>query len=159
MTDGRLEVSRLIAAPSSAVFSLICQPSGHVAIDASGMLQSAEGDPVRAVDDEFLVHMDREALNDRPLGKYDVRVVVTRYDLDALLEWRVTVGDYPDLGYRYGYTLAPRDGGTLVTSYFDWSALRGDPERFGRFPLVAEATHRATLGILARTVEPAAASS
>jgi hypothetical protein len=33
-----------------------------VAIDSSGMLQSAGGDPVGQVGDQFVAHMDREAL-------------------------------------------------------------------------------------------------
>ena len=41
------------------------------------MLQDADGDPVRAAGDSFVVHMDREALNDYPqLGKYDVTVEI-----------------------------------------------------------------------------------
>jgi hypothetical protein len=37
-----------------------------VAIDSSGMLQDAEGQPVSAVGDTFVIHMDRESLNDYP---------------------------------------------------------------------------------------------
>ena len=33
------------------------------------MLMSASGDRVGAVGDEFVVHMDRDALNDYPLGE------------------------------------------------------------------------------------------
>ncbi len=39
----RFEVQRTIAAPPSAVFSILTSPEGHVSIDASGMLQWAEG--------------------------------------------------------------------------------------------------------------------
>ena len=53
---------------------MLCDPQGHVAIDASGMLQDADGDAVTAVGDTFVVHMDREALNDFPMGTYDVTV-------------------------------------------------------------------------------------
>jgi hypothetical protein len=81
-TDGpveRLEVERLIPAEPAAIFSVLCDPQGHVAIDSSGMLQSAEGDPVAAVGDTFVVHMDREALNDYPLGQYDVTVSIVTF--------------------------------------------------------------------------------
>ena len=52
MTDGaapaeqRLIVRRAIAADPATIFGILRTPSGHVAIDASGMLMSAEGEPV-----------------------------------------------------------------------------------------------------------------
>ena len=66
MTD-RIEVQRTIAAPAADIFAVLTDPQGHVAIDASGMLQDATGDPARRVGDRFVVHMDREALNDFPM--------------------------------------------------------------------------------------------
>ena len=48
----RLEVDRAIAAAPSAIFDILRSPDGHVAIDASGMLMSAEGDPAAAVANE-----------------------------------------------------------------------------------------------------------
>jgi hypothetical protein len=48
-----------------------------VAIDASGMLQDFTGEPAEKVGDTFVIHMDRESLNDIPLGKYDVTVHIT----------------------------------------------------------------------------------
>ena len=41
-------------------------PKGHVAIDASGMLQSSSGEPATAEGDTFVIHMDRESLGDLP---------------------------------------------------------------------------------------------
>jgi hypothetical protein len=61
----RLEVQRAIAAEPAAIFRVVTDPQGHVAIDSSGMLMGASGDPVRTVGDTFVVHMDREALNIR----------------------------------------------------------------------------------------------
>src|SRR3954447_1012746 len=72
----RIEVSRLIPAPAGAVFAVLTDPKGHVDIDASGMLIDAEGEPVKQPGDRFLVHMDRDALGDVPLGKYDVELVI-----------------------------------------------------------------------------------
>lgn len=89
MTD-RIETERTIAAPASEIFAVLCDPQGHVAIDSSGMLQDADGDPVRAVGDSFVVHMDRESLNDFPqLGKYDVTVEITEFEPDRLIAWTV----------------------------------------------------------------------
>jgi hypothetical protein len=54
-------------------------PNGHVSIDSSGMLMDASGEPANAEGDTFTIHMDREALNDFPMGKYDVKVVITKF--------------------------------------------------------------------------------
>ena len=80
MTDPqteRMEVQRAIAADPTTVFDIVRSPEGHVAIDASGMLMSATGEPATGVGDTFTIHMDREALNDYPLGLYDVCLLYT----------------------------------------------------------------------------------
>jgi hypothetical protein len=153
-TTERFEVRRQVAAPPGQIFALLCDPKGHVAIDSSGMLQTAEGKPVNAVGDEFVVHMDRESLNDYPMGKYDVTVVITEFQLDALLEWTIRGTIKPPLRHRYGYQLEPSEIGTLVTSYYDWSEIDEAYRNAEIFPVIPEAALRATLGILARTVGP-----
>jgi hypothetical protein len=153
MTVDRIEVQRRIAADPSTIFALLRDPAGHVAIDSSGMLISATGDPVTAVGDSFVVHMDREALNDYPeLGKYDVTVTITVFDPDREIAWAPLGQIRPALGHIYGYTLAPTDDGTLVTSYYDWSSIDPAWRDAGIFPVISEGALRATLGILARTV-------
>jgi hypothetical protein len=139
----RLEVQRAIAAPPEAIFAVLTDPRGHVAIDSSGMLMAATGDRVTKAGDTFVVHMDREALNDYPLGRYDVTVEIA---------WTV-LGRF-NIGHVYGYRLEPIDAGTLVTSYYDWSAIEQSWRDAAIFPVVPESALRATLGILARTVAP-----
>lgn len=153
MTVQRFEVQRRIGAPPAKVFALLCDPRGHVAIDSSGMLQSAEGDPVTKVGDGFVVHMDREALGDYPLGRYDVTVSITQFTPDAHIEWTVSGVLQPPIRHLYGYQLEPTEDGTLVTSYYDWSRIDDAYRDKGIFPVIPEAALRATLGILARTVE------
>ncbi|MEU8960877.1 SRPBCC family protein [Streptomyces sp. NPDC048491] len=153
MTSERFEVTRQIAATPSVIFDVLRSPQGHVRIDSSGMLQSAEGAPVGAVGDEFLVHMDREALGDLPMGRYDVTVIITRYERDAVLEWTISGTIQPPIRHLYGYRLAPNESGTAVTSYYDWSEIDDRYREAGIFPVIPEAGLRATLGILARTVE------
>ena len=98
MTD-RIETQRTIAAVAPDIFAVLCDPQGHVAIDASGMLQGAEGDPVRGVGDRFVVHMDRESLNDFPqLGRYDVTVDITAFEQDRLIAWTVLGQLQPPIG-------------------------------------------------------------
>jgi Polyketide cyclase / dehydrase and lipid transport len=153
MTSERLEVQRTIPADQATIFGLLSDPQGHVAIDSSGMLMAATGEPVAAVGDTFVVHMDREALNDYPeLGRYDVTVTIVTFEPDREIAWTILGQIRPPIGHVYGYTLMPVDGGTLVTSYYDWSAIDETWRKAGIFPVISEAALRATLGILARTV-------
>ena len=152
MTTERIEVPRTIAAPPSDIFRILCDPQGHVAIDSSGMLQDATGDPVRAEGDTFVVHMDREALNDYPMGRYDVQVTITKLVPDREIAWTILGQIKPQIGHVYGYRLEPADGGTLVTSYYDWSGIDAVWKEADIFPVISEGALRATLGILARTV-------
>lgn len=154
MTNERLEVQRTIPADAAAIFEVLCDPQGHVSIDSSGMLIDATGDPVRAVGDSFVVHMDREALNDYPLGKYDVTVTITAYEPDREIAWTILGKIRPQIGHVYGYRLEPvEDGeGTLVTSYYDWSSIDPEWKAAQIFPVIPESALRATLGILTRTV-------
>ena len=147
----RLEVQRTIAADPAAIFRLLSDPQGHVAIDSSGMLMDATGEPVTAVGDSFVVHMDREALNDYPMGLYDVTVTITTFDPDREIAWTILGQIRPPIGHVYGYRLEPAEGGTLVTSYYDWSTIDPAWKEAGIFPVISEGALRATLGILART--------
>ncbi|HLX89381.1 MAG TPA: SRPBCC family protein [Acidimicrobiales bacterium] len=151
-TEERIEVQRAIAAPAAAIFRVLRHPQGHVDIDSSGMLVDADGDPVEKVGDSFVVHMDRESLNDYPLGRYDVTVVITTYEPDREIAWTVIGQIRPPMGHVYGYRLEPVDEGTLVTSYYDWSTVDQSWKDSGVFPVMSEGALRATLGILARTV-------
>ena len=65
-----------------------------------------------------------------------------------------TVRGQLNLGHVYGYRLEPIEAGTLVTSYYDWSAAEQDWKDAAIFPVIPETALRATLGILARTVAP-----
>jgi Polyketide cyclase / dehydrase and lipid transport len=152
MAADRIEVQRTIAAEPAVIFAILRDPQGHVAIDSSGMLQSAEGEPVGAVGDTFVVHMDREALNDYPLGKYDVTVKITEFEPDREIAWTIEGNIKPPIGHVYGYRLEPAaDGGTLATSYYDWSDISQQWRDAGIFPVISEGALRATLGILSRT--------
>ncbi|MBV8463395.1 MAG: SRPBCC family protein [Acidimicrobiales bacterium] len=151
-TDERIEVTRAIPADASAIFGVLRDPRGHVAIDSSGMLMDATGDAVSAVGDTFVVHMDREALNDYPMGQYDVTVRITAFEPDREIAWTILGQIEPPLGHVYGYRLEPGTDGTQVTSYYDWSAADPVWKDGGIFPVIPESALRATLGILDRTV-------
>lgn len=154
MTSERIEVQRIIPADPATVFAVLCRPDGHVAIDSSGMLMDATGDPVTAVGDSFVVHMDREALNDYPLGLYDVTVQIVTFEQDREIAWTIVGQIKPQIGHVYGYRLEPIDEGTLATSYYDWADIDPAWREADIFPIIPESALRATLGILSRTVAP-----
>jgi hypothetical protein len=150
----RFELQRPIAAPAADIFRIVSDPAGHVAIDSTGMLQSYTGDPAAKVGDEFVIHMDRESLNDFPLGKYDVTVKITAFEQDEEVAWTILGQLEPPIGHIYGYRLEPgeEEGTTLVTSYYDWSEIHPEWRERNIFPIISELAIRATLGILERTV-------
>ena len=152
MTE-RMEVQRTIAAPAADIFAVLCDPQGHVAIDATGMLQDADGEPAKGAGDSFVIHMDREALNDFPMGKYDVTVEIREFEKDRLIAWTILGQIRPQIGHVYGYRLEPSDGDeTVVTSFYDWSNIDPKWREANIFPIIPESALRATLGILDRTV-------
>jgi uncharacterized protein YndB with AHSA1/START domain len=149
----RIEVQRTIPAAPSEIFAVLTDPIGHVAIDAAGMLMDATGERVTAVGDEFVVHMDREALGDRPLGHYDVTVSITAFEPDREIAWTIVGGvAKPPIGHVYGYRLEPVEDGTRVTSYYDWSDIHPEWRERDIFPVIPEQALRATLGVLERVV-------
>jgi len=148
----RMEVQRTIAADPSTIFDVLRDPSGHVEIDSTGMLMAATGESVQAVGDRFVVHMDRESLNDYPLSKYDVTVTITAFERDREIAWTIDGQIQPSIGHVYGYRLEPIGHATLVTSYYDWSDIHPEWRERNIFPIISEAALRATLGILDRTV-------
>jgi hypothetical protein len=151
MTE-RFEVQRTIPADAATIFGVLCDPKGHVAIDASGMLQSSTGEAAAAVGDTFVIHMDREALGDLPMGKYDVIVTITGYEQDRFITWEVSGENFPSIGHYYGYRLEPAADGTVVTSIYDWSAVDDKWKSRGGWPVIPESALKASLGILERTV-------
>jgi hypothetical protein len=148
----RIEVSRPVEATPAEVFAVLCDPQGHVAIDSSGMLQSADGESVTAAGDSFVVHMDRESLGDYDLGTYDVTVTISAYEQDREIAWTVLGRVRPQIGHVYGYRLEPTEQGCLVTSYYDWSEIAPEWREADIFPVLSEGALKATLGILDRTV-------
>lgn len=103
--EQRLEVSRAIAADAATIFALLRDPNGHVAVDATGMLMAASGEPAQAVGDTFVVHMDRDALRDFDLGEYDVIVTYVTYEPDREIAWTVGMAPGQTFGHTYGYRL------------------------------------------------------
>jgi hypothetical protein len=146
--EERISATRRIAAPAAAIFAIVSDPAGQVAIDGSHMLVAApEATRLQAVGDTFTMDMDREALGDLPLGKYQVLNTVTKIEPDRLLEWNVGSAERGPIGHVYGYVLEPvDDGATDVTSYCDWSGISDAiRERIARWPIVPKMALISTL--------------
>lgn len=156
MSSCRIEVERAIAATPAEVFDVVSDPLGHVKIDASGMLMSAIGARPTGVGDRFEVQMDRDSLRDMDLGEYKVTVVIETFVKDEEIAWSIDGTVQPPIGHIYGYRLQEIEGGTLVTSYYDWSNPHPQHAELveALFPIISENHLLATLGILARTVAP-----
>ncbi|MGQ0625705.1 MAG: polyketide cyclase [Sporichthyaceae bacterium] len=156
MTNDRFEVSRPVMFDAATVFRLLCDPGGHVAIDSSGMLQDHTGEPVTAIGDSFVIHMDRESLGDFPLGRYDVTVPITVFEPDREIAWKILGQVRPPVGHTFGYRLepthTPEGAATLVTSYYDWTGIHPEWRAKNIFPILSELNLKATLGILERTL-------
>jgi hypothetical protein len=82
----------------------------------------------------------------------DIFAVLCEFDKDRLIAWTILGQIRPQIGHIYGYRLEPTDGGTLVTSFYDWSDIDPQWREANIFPVVPESALRATLGILDRTV-------
>jgi hypothetical protein len=76
------------------------------------------------------------------------------YEQDREIAWTILGQIEPPIGHVYGYRLEPAEGGTLVTSYYDWSDIHDEWRARNIFPIIPETSLRNTLGILARTVQP-----
>jgi hypothetical protein len=79
-------------------------------------------------------------------------VKITAFEPNREIAWTILGTIDPPLGHVYGYRLEPEGSGTLVTSYYDWSAIDPTWREAGIFPVLSEGALRATLGILDRTV-------
>ncbi len=156
MSEERVSVTRVIAAPAAAIYAIVSDPEGHVRIDGSGMLEaSAESKPLTSVGETFDIHMDRTPLNDIPgLVKYSVRNTVTQIEPDRLVEWTIGGIDQPPLGHVYGWRLTPvSDSETEVTNYCDWTDIVQALRDAGRtWPIVPVEMLEESLGKLERLV-------
>jgi hypothetical protein len=79
-------------------------------------------------------------------------VTITKFQVDREIAWTVAGVARPSMGHVYGYLLEPTDGTTVVTSYYDWSGVSHEWKEADIFPVISEATLRATLGVLERNV-------
>lgn len=140
----QLRVTRDVAASPEQVFAVLIDPSRHTLFDGADMLRGlAEGGPITAVGDAFIMNMEN-----RILGDYQVRNEVNAYEPDRKLGWLPVlypkggytdkIGDMDPGGHSYTWELTPNgSGGTTVTQTYDWSGV-WDPGFKSRFPMLNE---------------------
>ena len=139
MSTERVSATRRIAAPAAAIYAIVSDPNGHVAIDGSGMLDAApDARPLTEVGETFVIDMDRTPLGDIPgLVKYTVQNTVTAIEPDRLFEWTIGGIDQPPLGHVYGWKLEPvSETETDVTNYCDWTNISADLRARREWPIV-----------------------
>lgn len=122
----RVSVSRPIAAPAAEIFQVLANPANHPALDGSGMLRGAQGQPVPGgVGDTFTMAMH---LSD--LGDYLMLNRIVTFERDRQIAWEPTPGDErtaqiagmpvgSSQGYSWGFLLQPDGDTTIVTEVFD----------------------------------------
>lgn len=152
MSEGRVVVERVVAAPPAAVFEVVSDPARHPEIDGSGMVVSApNGRPVTAAGDRFGMSMKWGV-------GYQMTNVVTEYEPDRRFVWRplvarpAWVGKLAERsgGHVWGYELEAADGGTRVRHFYDWSAATLAERLYIRAMRWPDRARRAMTGTLER---------
>jgi hypothetical protein len=139
----RVSGSRVVRASPEQIFDLLADPSRHVEIDGSGMVQQARGEGSR-------LELGSKFGMDMKMGPLPYRITntVVEYGEGRLIAWQ-------HFGkHRWRYELEPVDGGTLVTETFDYStAVSPKGIELMGYPTKHCANIDATLERLAAAVE------
>lgn len=157
-TSKKLQASKVISAPQDEIFALLADPNRHAELDGAGMIRGVEGDipPIAGIGQVFTMNMHAD-----DLGDYRMLNAVTSYVAGARVGWAPKVdptcelydklGDMDASGHTYTYDLRAVDGGTEVTSTYDWTGVK-DPKFEELCPRVSQEQLAATLDRLDATV-------
>lgn len=157
-TDKKLQASKVINAPVGDVFALLADPNRHAELDGAGMIQGVEGDtpPISGIGQMFTMNMHAE-----DMGDYRMVNSVTAYMAPGRVGWSPKVdptcelaeklGDMDTSGHTFTYDLVEVDGGTEVTSTYDWTGVK-DPKLEELCPRVSQEQLAGTLDKLAAAV-------
>lgn len=154
-TDKKLQATKVIDAPAEAVFALLSDPNQHSAIDGADSIRGVEGTtpPISGIGQVFTMNMHAD-----DLGDYRMVNSVTAYVPGARIGWAPKVDPTCELaeklggmdasGHTFTYDLREVDGGTEVTSVYDWTGVK-DPQFEKMFPRVSQEQLAGTLDRLA----------
>jgi uncharacterized protein YndB with AHSA1/START domain len=149
--DQRIQATRTIEAPTTAVFDVLSNPARHAELDGSGFIVSDEKtDRITGVGQTFRMNMQGPHMG----GEYQTDNVVTGYDENHLLAWRTAPAGQEPPGWEWVWQLTANGAdATDVTVVYDWSEVT-DPDLLKKitFPLVPQDALEASLGKLAEAV-------
>ncbi|GAA5148016.1 SRPBCC family protein [Nocardioides marinquilinus] len=149
--DQRIQATRTIEAPTTAVFDVLSNPARHAELDGSGFVISDEKtDRITAVGQTFRMNMQGPHMG----GEYQTDNVVTGYDQNHLLAWRTAPAGQEPPGWEWVWQLTANGAdATDVTVVYDWSEVT-DPDLLKKitFPLVPQEALESSLGKLAEAV-------
>jgi uncharacterized protein YndB with AHSA1/START domain len=142
-----VHASRDIAAPASAIFELIADPSQQPRWDGNDNLaEAAEGQRVRAVGDVFTTMLLNGLVRENH---------VVEFEDGRLIAWRPSEPGSPPPGHLWRWQLEPIDDAhTRVTHTYDWTRLT-DEKRLVRARATTADKLLASLTRLAALAEPA----
>ena len=142
-TDRKLQASKVVDASSGEVWALVSDPSRHAELDGAGMVRGVEGEaqPIGGIGQVFAMNMHAEDLGDyRMINSVTAYVPGARVGwaprLDPTCELAERLGDLDVSGHTFTYDLREVDGGTEVTSSYEWTGVK-DPRFAEMFPRVS----------------------
>lgn len=149
--EKRIEVTRTIDAPTTAVFDVLSNPQRHAELDGSGFVISDDrSDRITGTGQTFRMNMSGDHMG----GDYQTDNVVTGYDENHLLAWQTAPAGVEPPGWEWVWQLdAEGADSTRVTLVYDWSNVT-DPDILSKvsFPLVPQQALEDSLGNLAEAV-------
>lgn len=115
---------RTVAAPSSAIFELIADPSAQPRWDGNSNLGEApQGQRVTAVGNVFRMLLTKGAVRENH---------VVEFEEGRLIAWMPAEEGKPPIGQLWRWELEPQgESRTLVRHTYDWTKLE-DPQRLPR---------------------------
>jgi hypothetical protein len=155
--DGNVvSVERVIAAPPSALFRIVADPTRHPDIDGSGsVVKPKAGAPSQ------LELGSRFGMSMKVGVPYSMSNTVIEFEPDRRIAWKTTLSGFLGryLGGRiWRYEFEPVDGGTLVRESWDISQdKQATFLRRGKLPSVSAESMEKTLARLAALTESPAA--
>lgn len=157
-TSKNLQATKVINAPADEIFALLADPNRHAELDGAGMLRGVEGEtpPIAGIGQVFTMNMHAD-----DLGDYRVINSVTAYVSGSRVGWAPKVdptcelaeklGDMQASGQTFMYDLRLVDGGTEVTSTYDWLGVK-DPRFEELCPRLSKEQLAGTLDNIERMV-------
>ncbi|WP_300015396.1 SRPBCC domain-containing protein [Pseudonocardia sp.] len=150
-TTKKLQATKVIDAPARDIFALLSDPSRHSELDGAGMVRgvASDGPPISGIGQVFTMEMHAD-----DLGDYRMVNSVTAFVPGARVGWAPKVdptceladklGDMEASGHTFTYDLREVEGGTEVTSTYDWTGVK-DEQFEQMFPRVSQAQLEGTL--------------